>query len=186
MVSPDTEFDIDEMASAEFLNSLDDSSVEQEESDVPSWVVNDVEQTTYKAWIAILVLKTDKLTRIKVFGKVATEKTPKSLYQIAKSEVSKQVGVSAQSIFRASSFSPDILDFFDEINKELLEAHKKEQVRQKNRHETGLRANKKEAIVKSHQSIESELASLKKKTTKDVLDLAVDNMALDIKLKLGL
>ncbi|GAK24977.1 hypothetical protein JCM19052_5668 [Vibrio sp. JCM 19052] len=47
------------------------------------------------------------------------------------------MGVSAQSIFNASSFSKDIEAFFDDVNQELLEMHELEQKKQLKRKENG-------------------------------------------------
>lgn len=181
------DIDLDELIGDEFLESLDDNSAESDIPERPSWVVDDESHTTYKSWQAIMALKEEKEKSIKKFGKVANKKTPKSLYEISKSEVAKKVEISPQSIFRASTFSSLILGFFDDTNVDLLEFHEKEQMKQKNRQlSTGIRSKKKDVIVKSHQDIEKELNQLKAKTTKEVLDLAIDKIPLDLKLKLGL
>lgn len=179
--------DLDELMGDEFLDSLDENSAESETPERPSWVVDEESNTTYKSWQAIMALKEEKEKSIKKFGKIANKKTPKSVYEMSKSEVAKKVKISPQSIFRASKFSPLILSFFDEANAALLAFHEKEQIKQRRRQlSTGIRAKKKDMIVKSHQDIEKELNQLKAKTTKEILDLAIDKMPLDLKLKLGL
>ncbi|MEZ8916843.1 hypothetical protein AB4359_13530 [Vibrio splendidus] len=182
-----TDFDLDELMSEEFLNDLDNVSARTEVLIKPDWVVGNESHTSYRSWEMILELKKEKEKNIKNYGKIANEKTPKSLYQITKSEVAKSLGVSAQSIFRMSKFSPMILGFFDETNSDLLKSYGKEQLKQRRRQmNTGIRAKKKDLIVKIHQDIDKELSELKAKTTKDVLDLAVDKIPLDLKVKLGL
>ena len=175
-----TDIDLDESVSEEFLSGLDDASSVTEIIVRPNWVVDDESHTTYRSWKSILALKEEKEKNIKNYGKVANAKT-------SKSQVAKKVEISPQSIFRTSKFSPLILDFFDAINSSLLDLHEKEQTKQRRRQvKTGIRTKKKDVIVKSHQDIEQELNQLKAKMTKDVLDLAIDKMPLDLKLKLGL
>jgi hypothetical protein len=178
--------DLDELMDEKFLESLDDNA-ECEILEKPSWVIDDDSHTTYKSWQAILTLKEEKESRIKSYGKVANAKTSSSLFKISKSDVSKIVHVSAQSIFRTSKFSPLVLCFFDNINDTLLDVYKKEQIKQgKRQKNSGIRVNKKEVIVKCHQDIKKELNQLKAKTTKEVLDLTINKMPLDFRLKLGL
>lgn len=134
--------DLDELMSDEFLDSLDDASIEPVQNEQPAWVIDDPEHTTHKAYHAILDLKKEAEEAISSFGEVATNKT-KKFYQIKKSNVAKVVGRSAQSIFNASSFSKDIDAFFDDVNQELLEMHELEQKKQLKRKKTGIRVNKK-------------------------------------------
>ncbi|MEZ9010469.1 hypothetical protein AB4251_15380 [Vibrio lentus] len=176
--------DLDELFTDDFLDSLDDdSTVEQSVS--ASWVVDDKDHTTYKAYHAILELKAQAEKAIENFGEVETTKTPK-FYQLKKSHVAKAVGVSAQSIFNTSSFSPHIRTFFDDINDELLKRHQTEQKKQVKRKNTGLRRKKKEVVVVSHQSLEKKYNALKALTTKEVLNLSIEKMPIDLKAKLGL
>lgn len=177
--------DLDELMSDEFLDSLDDASTEPVQNEQPSWVVNEPEHTTHKAYHAILDLKKEAEEAILSFGEIATNKT-KKFYQIKKSNVAKVVGRSAQNIFNASSFSKDIEAFFDDVNQELLEMHELEQKKQLKRKKTGIRVNKKEVIVQSHQSLEKKCNELKSRSTKETLDLAVAKMPLDLKAKMGL
>ncbi|EJB8531320.1 TPA: hypothetical protein KDY48_001876 [Vibrio parahaemolyticus] len=172
-----------ELFTDEFLDSLDDD-LTIESSTMPSWLVDDREHTTYKAYHAILTLRAEAETMIKGFGEIETQKTPK-FYQLKKSNIARRVGVSAQSIFNSSSFSSDIRNFFDEVNDELLCLHQAEQKKQQQRKNTGIRRKKKEAVVVSHQSLEKKYNSLKALTTKEVLDLSVERMPVDLKAKLG-
>jgi hypothetical protein len=181
------DIDLDELMDDEFLYSLDNESTENNALERPTWVVYDENHTTYKSWQAILALKEEKEKLITNYGKVANKKTPNSLYEISKSKVSKRVKVSAQGIFRTSKFSPSVLGFFDDINDDLRKLHENEQLKQKKRQiNTGIRSKKKGIIAKSHQCIEKELNQLKAKKTKEVLDLAINKIPLDYKLKLGL
>ncbi|CAH7149085.1 hypothetical protein AB6D20_009610 [Vibrio splendidus] len=179
------DFDLDELMSDEFLDSLDDTSDKSAQNEQPSWVVDDPEHTTHKAYHAILDLKKEAEEAISSFGEVVTNKT-KKFYQIKKSNVARVVGRSAQSIFNASSFSRDIEGFFDDVNQELLEMHEIEQKKQLKRKKTGIRVNKKEVIVQSHQSLEKKHNALKARSVKETLDLAVAKMPLDLKAKMGL
>lgn len=181
------DIDLDELIGENFLETLDDKYIQSDTPKRPAWVIDDKNHTTYKSWQIILEIKEEKEKSIKKFGKVSNCKTPKSLYEISKSEVAKKMGISPQSIFRSSKFSPLILTFFDEINSTLLELYEKEQVKQNKRQKNmGIRSRNKKAIVRSHQDIENELNQLKARTTKEVLDLAIDKMPLDYRLKLGL
>ncbi|MGR5470504.1 hypothetical protein ACPV51_25135, partial [Vibrio astriarenae] len=100
------------------------------------------------AWLAISGLKPQKVQSIKQCKK-PDGRTAKSVYQIAKSEVAKQVGISAQSIFRTSSFSPSILAYFDEVNAELQARFDKKVARAVKAKNTGVRTKKKEQIIQS-------------------------------------
>ncbi|MDN3629780.1 hypothetical protein [Vibrio lentus] len=179
------DFELDELMSDKFLDSLDDTLDKSEQNEQSSWVVNESEHTTHKAYHAILNLKKEAEEAISSFGEVATNKT-KKFYQIKKSNVARVVGRSAQSIFNASSFSKDIEGFFDDVNQELLEMHEIEQKKQLKRKKTGIRVNKKEVIVQSHQSLEKKYNALKARSVKETLDLAVAKMPLDLKAKMGL
>ncbi|EHR1107753.1 hypothetical protein KS880_002294 [Vibrio parahaemolyticus] len=179
------DFELDELMSDEFLESLDETSDKSAQNEQPAWVVDDPAHTTHKAYHAILDLKKEAEDAISSFGEVATNKT-KKFYQIKKSNVAKVVGRSAQSIFNASSFSKDIEAFFDDVNQELLEMHELEQEKQLNRKKTGIRVKKKEVIVQSHQYLEKKYNELKRRSTKETLDLAAASLPIDLKRKLGL
>ncbi len=181
------ELSLDDLISDKFLRALDEDILIEEPDMRPSWVKYDEEHTTFKAWSSILNLKCEKEKQIKCYGKLADRKTPKSLFSMKKSEISKKVGISSQSIFNTSSFSEDIFSFFDNENKYLLEIHKKEQVKQRKRHKnTGIRAKKKNEIVNDYQIIDSELQRLRATSAKDTLDLALSEMPLDLRRKLGM
>ncbi|EGR3087374.1 hypothetical protein DMW14_24835, partial [Vibrio parahaemolyticus] len=92
----------------------------------------------------------------------------------------------AQSIFRSSSFSSSLLDYFDHINSELLDCYERQQRKLQKRKNTGIRTKKKEQLVKSYQELEKENIQLKRKIVKDVLDLASERMPFDLRMKLGL
>ncbi|MDF9389347.1 hypothetical protein A1QY_10420 [Vibrio anguillarum] len=176
--------ELDDLLTDDFLDSLDDDAT-AEQSTPPFWVVDDKEHTTYGAYHAILELKAQTETAIKNFGEVETKKTPK-FYKLKKSDIAKKVGVSAQSIFNTSSFSPHIRDFFDDVKDELLRKHQAEQKKQVRRKKTGLRRKNKEQIVVSHQSIEKRYNDLKALKTQEVLNLLIETMPIDLKAKLGL
>ncbi len=179
------EFELDELMSDEFLDSLDDTETTPTDKKNPSWVIDEPKHTTYKAYYAILDLKEETQKAISSFGEVATKNT-KKFYQIKKSNVARIVGKSAQSIFNASSFSKDIENFFNKTNRELLELHEHEQKKQLQRKKTGIRVKNKETIVRSHQSLDKKYNDLKARSTKEVLDLAIKKMPLDLKAKMGL
>lgn len=176
--------DLDDLISDDFLDALgDDTTVEQ--SAPASWVVHNKDHTTYKTYHAILELKVQAEKAIDNFGEVETNKTPK-FYQLKKSQVARKVGISAQSIFNTSSFSPHIRVFFDDINDELLKRHQTQQKKQLKRKNTGIRRKKKEELVVSHQSIEKRYNDLKALKTAEVLNLSIEMMPIDLKAKLGL
>lgn len=176
--------ELDELFTDGFLDSLDDDSTE-EQIIQPSWVADEKEHTTYRAYYAILELKAQAEKAIKIFGEVETKKTPK-FYKLKKSDIAKKVGVSAQSIFNTSSFSSHIRAFFNDVNDELLIKHQAEQKKQIRRKKTGLRIKKKEQIVVSHQGIEKRYNDLKALKTEEVLNLSIEKMPIDLKAKLGL
>lgn len=176
---------LDDMLKNSFLDDLDES---MENYDVrpskPSWVSDDENKTTHKAWTVINTLKLSKQESI-ILNKKLSLKTAKSVYQIAKSEVSREVGITAQSIFRTSSFSCSILQYFDEVNAELHALFKKMLSTHNSRKSMGVRNKKKEEVIKNYQTIVEELDLLKKKTVKDVLDLAVNKIPIDLRTKIG-
>lgn len=176
--------DLGELFTDDFLDSLDADSV-MEQNAPAFWVINDKDHTTYKAFHAILELKELAEKAIDNFGSIETQKTPK-FYQLKKSHVARLVGVSAQSIFNTSSFSPHIRAFFDDINSELLKRHQAEQKKQVKRKKSGIRKKKKEELVVSHQSIEKRYNALVALKTAEVLKLSIENMPIDLKAKLGL
>lgn len=182
--------DLVELMSNEFLVGLDDESGVKEVSEIevdqkPTWVSENEAHTTFKVWGAILQLKQDKRERIKSLGKVADSKTPKSIYEMKKSEVAKLVDLSPQSIFRASSFSSDILSFFNDENIVLLALHEQEQKKQLSRSKvTGVRANKKEDLVNEVQYLRDKVRELECRQVKDTLDLVLTKMPFDLMQKL--
>ena len=177
--------DLDELMSDEFLDSLDDATTEPDHNEQPAWVVDNPNHTTHKAYHAILDLKKQAEEAIANFGEVATNKT-KKFYQIKKSNVANVVGRSAQSIFNTSSFSQDKKAFFDDKNHPLKQMHELEQNKQLKRKKTGIRVKKKEVIVQSHQSLEKKYNELKRRSTKETLDLAAAGLPIDLKRALGL
>jgi hypothetical protein len=181
--------DLDAMMSDEFLDGLEDieNLGEAESSYIarPEWVSEDTEHTTFKAWDSILKLKSGKEQSIKSYGKVADGKTLKGIYQITKSEVASLVGITSQSIFRASKFSDNIRKFFGDVNIELLELHDKEQKKQKARSKnTGVRTRKKNVLVNDVQSLSKSVQDLEARLVKDTLDLLLQEMPIDLKRKL--
>jgi hypothetical protein len=143
--------------------------------------------TTFKAWRAILDLQAIKEKSIKNYGKVADRKTPKSLYQIKKSDVAEIVAIKSQSLFRTSGFSDDIRDFFDDVNSELLELFEIEQNKQRlRRKRTGVRSKCKPDLVDDVQVLREKVEELERQTVKDTLDLMLQRMPLDLRRKMGM
>jgi hypothetical protein len=178
--------DLDALLSEKFLDSLDTNSKGNHLKKVekPAWVLEE-NHTTHRAWHAISALKAEKEINIRTLGKVADSKTPKSIYEIKKTEVAEIVGLTAQSIFRASSFSSDVLDFFNVVNIELLKLHKKEQHKQILRNKkTGTRINKKEDLVNEVQVLRKKVRELECQNAKDTLDLALTKMPFDLRQRL--
>ncbi|GEA51152.1 hypothetical protein VIN01S_19560 [Vibrio inusitatus NBRC 102082] len=179
--------ELDTLMSDDFLNSLDVKSKDDkhhQQVSQPSWIKNE-DHTTHRVWKAILKLKVTKELQIANFGKVADGKTPKSLYRMKKSEVALAVGVSAQSIFRSSTFSKDVLQFFDMVNKELLERYQREQKKQKSRLiATGVRTKKKDDLVLEVQDLRNKVRELECRQVKDTLDLVLSKMPIDLRRKL--
>jgi hypothetical protein len=181
--------DLHALMTDEFLDGLGDSedSKVTDSSDVtrPEWVSENIEHTTFKAWDVILKLKAQRELSIKSFGKVADNKTPKGIYQIKKSEVAGIVGISSQSIFRASKFSDDVRTFFGDVNDELLELHEKEQKKQQSRSKnSGVRVKRKAELVDDVQSLREKVEELEARTVKETLDLLLKEMPIDLRRKL--
>lgn len=179
--------ELDALISDDFLNSLDGTSKDDtllQQVEQPDWVKGEG-HTTYRAWKAILKLKATKKVQITSFGKVADGKTPKSLYRMKKSEVARMVGVSAQSIFRSSTFSKDVLQLFNRANKELLECYKREQKKQQSRlTATGVRTKRKHDLVFEVQHLRDRVRELECRQVKDTLDLVLSQMPIDLRRKL--
>lgn len=180
--------ELDELMTDEFLSGLDSPSNNNEGLiDKPSWVKGGTGHTTFKAWRAILDLQAIKEKSIKNYGKVADRKTPKSLYQIKKSDVAEIVAIKSQSLFRTSGFSDDIRDFFDDVNSELLELFEIEQNKQRlRRKRTGVRSKCKPDLVDDVQVLREKVEELERQTVKDTLDLMLQRMPLDLRRKMGM
>ncbi|MFS1435819.1 hypothetical protein [Vibrio lentus] len=175
--------DLDELFTDDFLDSLDDdSTVEQSVS--ASWVVDDKDHTTYKAYHAILELKAQAEKAIENFGEVETTKTPK-FYQLKKSHVAKAVGVSAQ-VFLTHPLSALIFVLSLMIlTMSFLSGIKPNRRNKSNGKIRDLEGKKKGGVV-THQSLEKKYNALKALTTKEVLNLSIEKMPIDLKAKLGL
>ncbi|MBM5108108.1 hypothetical protein HYN94_10850 [Vibrio parahaemolyticus] len=172
--------DLDDLVSDEFLDSLDEEeNKSRQEVSKPHWVKGG-NHTTHKAWEAILTLKKEKESNILTFGKIATSKTLKSVYQIKKSDVANIVGITAQSIFSSSSFSSEITDFLNEINASLLEIHTQEQGKQKKRYTTGMRSKKKEDVVSEYQQLRSRVRELECRNVEETLELLIRQLPFDL------
>ncbi|MBG9994432.1 hypothetical protein I6F50_05100 [Pseudoalteromonas sp. NZS127_1] len=155
--------------------------------DKPSWVRGDIGHTTFKTWRAVLDLQAIKEKSIKNYGKVADRKTPKSLYQIIKSEVAEIVVIKSQSLFRTSGFSDDIRVFFDDVNSDLLELFEIEQNKQRlRRKRSGVRSKCKPELVDDMQVLRKKVEELECQTVKDTLDLMLQRMPLDLRRRLGI
>ncbi|EGR2893510.1 hypothetical protein BTO19_17855 [Vibrio parahaemolyticus] len=187
MRDQDADMNLDELLNDDFFDDLgepDASEIKSDTAEMPDWV-GDAGSTTHNAWRAINELKPKKINSIKKCKK-PNDKTAKSLYQISKADVSKLVGISAQSIFRTSSFSPSILAYFDDVNSELLTYFNKRKKTAFRTQNTGIRTRKKEQLVQTYQQMEKEMNALKQNTTKDLLDAVVAGMPLDLRIKLNL
>jgi len=97
------------------------------------------------------------------------------------------VDVSPQSIFQMSKFSDKAFKFLAKIYEELLKLHIKEQVKQSNRRKnTGVRSKNKSKLVDDIQVLKSKFEELEKRSVKETLDLAIKNMLIDLRIKLGM
>lgn len=181
--------ELDELMNDVFLNSLENADSEdisnKNKHEKPDWVCDEETHTTYLAWKAILALQVDKEKGILAFGKIADKKTPKSLYQIKKSEVARTIGISAQSIFRTSTFSKYVLSYFEIANDHLLQYHDSEQSKQKSRRNNiGIRAKKKSELVDDVHALQKKNKELECRQVKDTLDILLSQMPIDLRRKL--
>ncbi|MBU2919147.1 hypothetical protein KO505_14465 [Psychrosphaera sp. F3M07] len=179
--------ELDDLLSDDFLASLEpeDSSV-KDPLDVPDYLPNDENHTGYKAWKAIKYIKSIKEEMIKDYREVADSQTPKSLYQIYKSEVGREIERAPQNVFSGkASFCEPLSDFLDKKNKELLTLFDEEQALLKvERKQTGSRGKRKDQVVYEYQQMREELNALKHQKAKDMLDLAISRLPLDLQQKL--
>lgn len=182
--------DLDNLLSDDFLDSLDDEQSQEpkdtiaEESSIPDWVPNDENDTTYKAWKAICDLRDEKSAAIKDYKKVKDNTTKKSLYEINRSEVARVVDKAANNIFYGSGKSKGNLKrFLKAQNKDLLELFEKEQEalgKDQPQKSTGIRAKKKEEVVKLYQELEDRYKRLQRTTAMAMLDESVSRLPLDL------
>ncbi|CCN63548.1 conserved hypothetical protein [Vibrio nigripulchritudo POn4] len=181
--------DLEYLISEEFLSNLESES-KAEKSNIknnapPSWVIEDQRHTTYKAWLAILMLKREKEQTIMSLGKVLSKKVPKGYFQLKKSEVASVVGISAQSIFRTSTFSNKVLAYFDDTNSSLLKLYQAEKNRQMGRYRpAGIRPRSKQELVDEAQAIRKQIKILECRQVKETLDLLLSQMPIDLKRRL--
>lgn len=179
--------ELDDTLSDDFLDGLDDDSTETEEVQEaervkPDWVSSDEEHNSYKAWSAILELVIQKEDGIKAYKKIADKSTPVGLYQVKKSEVGKRVGAAPQNLFNGKQkFCKGLRTFFKVQNKDLYKLFEKEQAVLRNpQTTTGLRAKKKALIVNEYQELREAVKLLRRKNAKEVIDLAISRMPLDL------
>lgn len=179
--------ELDDLLSDDFLGALEtgDSSVKQDAA-IPEWVPESHGNNGFKAWQAIRGIRSEKENAIKSYGKIADRKTPKGLYKIKKSEVARVIGKDAQNLFAGkAAFCEPLSNFLDDQNEELFALFEKEQAlltaKQK---QTGVRVKKKDQVVYEYQQMRDELNTLKCQRAKDVLDMAVSRLPLDLQEKL--
>ena len=179
--------ELDNLLSDDFLASLapKDSSVNGQLT-VPDYLPNDENHTGYKAWRAIKHIRGTKEEMIKSYKQVADSLTPKALYVIKKSEVGREIDKAPQNIFSGkASFCKPLSDFLDDENEELFALFEKAQeVLKTESRQTGVRSKTKDKIVNEYQQMRVELDALKHQKAKDMLDLAVSRLPLDLQQKL--
>lgn len=183
-----SEKELDELLSDDFLDSLDidDVTTELGESVKPDWLPSNQNHLVYKGWEAILVLKAEKEKAIKEYKKIANNKTPKSLYEMKKTEVGRAVGDDQRYIFYGKGkHYEEICKFFDEQNEQLLNLFKDTQEKLASRQKsTGIRVQKKEQIVNGYQQLRDENEQLRRQNAKDMLDMSIGRLPLDLQILL--
>lgn len=178
--------DLDELLSDDFLESLEDEPKRHsiEKRSMPDWVPNDQNDTTYKSWRAISDLKAEKSAAIAGYKKVKDHTTKKRLYEINRSEVARAVGKAANNIFYGTGKSKDDLkNFLDSQNRDLLELfeQKQESLREAQQQKsTGIRARKKEEVIKMYQELEERYKILQRATAMATLDESISRLPLDL------
>lgn len=179
--------ELDDLLSDKFLASLEpeDSSV-KDPLDVPDYLPNDENHTGYKAWKAIKHIRSIKEEMIKGYREIADSLTPKALYVIKKSEVGREIDRAAQNVFSGkASFCEPLSDFLDDENEALFTLFEKEQEMLKTESkQTGVRSKTKDKLVEEYQQMREELNALKHQNAKDMLDLAISRLPLDLQQKL--
>lgn len=178
--------ELEDLMSDDFLAELDNVTSQEGEVQRPEWVPNDESHNTYKAWKAILQLALDKKSQIEQYTKAIDQKTPKSLYEVTKSDVGRALGKAQQNIFYGKAKNgKELLSFLESQNDMLLcHLQKKQSLQESKQNVTGIRKNKKETIVKELQVMRGKVEFLRRKNAKDVLDLAIAKLPLDLQQKL--
>jgi len=177
---------LDDLLSDDFLDSLGNEPKGESTGEpiIPDWVPCDEGSTTYKSWKAICDLKAEKSAAIKNNKKPKDQTTKKSLYEINRSEVARVVGKAANNIFYGTGRSKnDLKLFLDEQNRELLELFEKQQEalgKAQPQESTGIRAKRKEEIVKLYQELDEHYKNLQRTTAMEMLDASISRLPLDL------
>lgn len=185
--------ELDKLESEEFLNSLDQQSEPQEVLEPigrsePSWLPQDQAHYIYRAWATINKLYFERKATIDDYNKVASPKTPKSVYSITKSDVGRAIEQSANNIFygrdKDSDAKKGIREYFDIINESLFSFFERKQESLTDpQSRTGIRIKKKELIVDELQQLRKENQTLKRKHAKETVDMAIGRLPLDLQRK---
>lgn len=162
----------------QFLGDETPAGEDHRSNKVPAWVSDG--NSSRAAYDAIAYLKKKKLRYIKGHNK--KDFTKKLLYQVSKVEVAEAISRTPQSIFRTASYSIDLLDFFNAVNKDLEKKVRAKSERKKH----GLQHMSKEQLKTKTRGLSQDLQDAKKSNCEELYGLLLSNMPLDIKKKLGL
>jgi len=165
----------------DFLNDFlpDDKSPETTDV-VPDWAQS--HETALGAYNGIKELEGKKRTFIKTRGATPQDFKKKSSWQISKVEVAEIVGKDGPSLFHKASFSPPLSVLLDETN-----GHLRQLVDKKlNAAKRGLQAQPKVNLIKEVQTLRKEQEEAKKTELADVYEMALSQLSLDVRRKLGL
>lgn len=147
--------------------------------ELPSWVSNN--NNSLPAYRAIEKMNKEKEAFIKRNG-LQSLYVRKANYHISKSVIARMVGCAAQPLFHSAKYSKHLEKHLNKINKELVE--KKEKRLRRGR--GGVNYKQRKTLVKDYQKATKGLKELQHLTVDEVYKKTIDNLSLDIKIKLKL
>ncbi|WP_289083612.1 hypothetical protein [uncultured Spongiibacter sp.] len=166
---------IDDSYLAQFIDAQHPEDIEA----LPKWVSS--KNSSLKSYQVICELKKYKDRYIRSHGN-KTDYTLRSSYQITKAEVAKIVGVNPQPLFNSNSYSRDLTNYFDSVNKALED----KKIKRLAKKQGGLKQKQKAELIKQIQDDRKRNADAMEKTVDELFQKTLDSMSLDVKRKLGL
>lgn len=161
-----------------YLSDVPVINLNDTQQSLPAWV--DKRNSSYSAFEAIYILKQVKYRYIQGHTK-KSDYIKKSKFLISKAEVAKQICKTAQSIFRASSYSLELREYLDEVNESLIKAKDKKIERKAH----GLQHLSKAELKTKTRSASEELKLIKQTNCENLYTKLLESIPLDVKRRLG-